>query len=386
MQRLAVETITNEAGLVALEPEWVALEAASGNTLPFRTAAWTSSWWAHLRQTRRALRDVLAVRAVRTDAGRLVGVAPMMVTERPGAGPFAVRCLQFMGTDPNVTELRGPLFLPELEEACFRAVADDVARDSARWDWTVWSGVPRTGTSAALLESGGVTWTREIPSYVLPLTGDWAAFKTALPRNVKESLRKCYNAPKRDGLALAFEVVTDPADVPGAVEDLFRLHSARALLEGTIRHGDVFADEGVRSFMLDVCGRLARRGVTRIFRLRIGDAVVATRIGFALNDCLYLYYSGFDPAFGKYSVMTTTVAEAIQYAFTEGFASVNLSTGTDVSKTRWNPEERMHFEGEQESPKVRGRVAHGAFRLATLALEHPRIAQYAQKLSRRSGA
>jgi CelD/BcsL family acetyltransferase involved in cellulose biosynthesis len=388
MQRLVVDTITNEEDLTRLEPEWLALEEASGNTLPFRTAAWASSWWSHLRQNRRALRDTLSVRAVRTHDGRLVGVAPMMITARPGSGPVAVRCLQFMGTDPNVTELRGPLFMPALEDDCFRALADDATRRRRDWDWAVWSGVPRGSVAATTLERGGAIWTREIPSYVLPLhrTSDWAAFKSALPRNVKESLRKCYNAPKRDGLSLSFEVVRDPALVPAAVEDVFRLHSMRAALEGTVRHADAFADDGVKRFVLDVCKRLAARDVTRVFRLRIGDAVVATRIGFALNGCLYLYYSGFDPEYGKYSVMTTTVAEAIQYAFTEGFTSVNLSTGNDVSKTRWSPEERVHVEGEQVSSEVRGRVAHGAFRWATRALEHPRIGRYARQLAARRGA
>jgi CelD/BcsL family acetyltransferase involved in cellulose biosynthesis len=380
---LRVETIARESDLRALEPEWLALEVASSNTLPFRTAAWTSSWWAHLRQSRRALSDSLSLRAIRDGAGRLVGVAPMMITSRPGQGPLRARCLQFVGTDPNVTELRGPLLLPGLEEACFRALAADVRERRREWDWVVWSGVPGGGAAAALLERSGATFAREIPSYVLPLRGDWASFKSALPRNVKESLRKCYNSLKRDGLAFTFEVAKEPTAVKVAVMDVFRLHAARATLEDAVRHADVFAAPSVRAFVLDVCEKLALRGITRVFRLRIGDAVVATRIGFALNGCLYLYYSGFDPAFGKYSVMTTTVAEAIQYAFAEGFTTVNLSTGKDVSKTRWNPQERVHVEGTQVSPDVRGRVAHRAFRFAIGALENPVLAPYARRFAAR---
>jgi hypothetical protein len=37
--------------------------------------------------------------------------------------------------------------------------------------------------------------------------------------------------------------------------------------------------------------------------------------------------------------MTTTTAEAIQYAIRHGLKTVNLSSGNDVSKTRWGPRE-----------------------------------------------
>ena len=61
---------------------------------------------------------------------------------------------------------------------------------------------------------------------------------------------------------------------------------------------------------------------------------MATRIGFVVEDSLYLYYSGYDPEFSRFSIMTTVVAEAIQYAISERFRTVNLSTGKDLSKRR----------------------------------------------------
>jgi hypothetical protein len=62
----------------------------------------------------------------------------------------------------------------------------------------------------------------------------------------------------------------------------------------------------VRDFLYAVCNNLAARDAVRLFQLRIGAEIVASRIGFAVGDSIYLYYSGFDPAWGRYSVMTTT--------------------------------------------------------------------------------
>jgi len=63
----------------------------------------------------------------------------------------------------------------------------------------------------------------------------------------------------------------------------------------------------------------------RVFQLAIAGDVVALRIGFVIGGSLYLYYSGFDPRWSKYSVMTTTVVEAVKYAIGQGLTAINLS-------------------------------------------------------------
>jgi CelD/BcsL family acetyltransferase involved in cellulose biosynthesis len=358
---LRVEELPRIDDAEALRAEWQALEERAENTLPFRTAVWTLAWWAHLRRDRFALRDRLSLYALRTEAGELVGVAPLMLTESPGAGPLRTRCLQFIGADPNITELRGPLFDPLHEAACFRALQTAVAERVDRRDWMAWSGVP---VHQAPLLDPAITWELNTPYYVLELHGDLERFRSGLPRNIKESLRKCYNSLRRDGLEHDLEVVKERADVKNALGDFFRLHAARASLRGGVPHPDVFASAASRAFLQDVCNRFAERGELRIFRLRVKERVVATRVGFVLGGSLYLYYSGYDGAFSKHSVMTTTVFEAISYAFGQGLRSVNLSTGNDVSKTRWRPLEVVERAGVAEAGHLRARLAQSAYRAA----------------------
>jgi CelD/BcsL family acetyltransferase involved in cellulose biosynthesis len=86
--------------------------------------------------------------------------------------------------------------------------------------------------------------------------------------------------------------------------------------------------------------------------------VVASRIGFALNDSLYLYFSGYHPRMSKYSVMTTCTAEAIKWAIQKGFKTINLSPGRDQSKLRWRPTEVPLIEAQWQSPSWRGPALH----------------------------
>jgi CelD/BcsL family acetyltransferase involved in cellulose biosynthesis len=354
---LRVETVTSLAELEALEPEWRVLEAASRNRLPFQTFIWSSSWWHNLHQERAALRDRLALRSIREPGGRLVGVAPLMVTERPGTGPLRARCLQFIGPDPNVTEVRGPLFQPDYELEGYLALIDDVLASARSVDWIHWSGLSKAGCAAIEQRQPWATWGAGQVCSLIELPETWDDLKGSRSRNLKEALRKGYNSLKREGLPYSLEVVTG-VEIASALEDFFRLHQARAELEGTVHHRDVFATEASRAFLRETCERFAHDGALRIFRLRIRDAVAATRVGFLLGDSLYLYYSGYDPAYARYSVMTTALAETFKWAIEAHLTTVNLSTGRDLSKQRWQPREVEFGEATWVAPSAFGRAKY----------------------------
>ena len=117
-----------------------------------------------------------------------------------------------------------------------------------------------------------------------------------------------------------------------------------------------------RSRTKTMCSRMARRGAARVFLLRIRGEVVAARLAFVVGKSLYLYYSGFDPEWAKYGVSTTVMAEAVKYAIALGLSTVNLSTGTDPSKTRWGARPVTFQAGVQTHPQVRSQIAYAAYR------------------------
>jgi CelD/BcsL family acetyltransferase involved in cellulose biosynthesis len=384
--RIDVQTTKSLEGLLELELEWRRLERESGCVLPFFTWDWAVAWWTHLREATIAIRDSLAVLTFRDLNGRLVGVAPMMITTRPAVGPIRVRQLQFFGADPNITELRGVLSLSDWSGDVHRALLHHVLETAAEWDSVRLSGIPRDPAILALVERVFplVQWGDDIPDYLLELPRSWEGLRGGLSRNIKESLRKCYNSLKRDGLGFELEVVTDRLESGSALADFFELHRARSRFEAMIPHRNVFDAPVSRRFLADVCQRFARHGALRIFFLRIGGQRTAARVGFVVGDSLYLYYSGFDPKFSRYSVMTTTLAEIIRYAITQGFATVNLSTGNDVSKTRWSPKEVVRAEASIVSLSRPAEMRHHLYQHAREAVAAARLWPLARFLARRS--
>lgn len=354
---LHVETIADEAGFDRLTPEWERLDASLSPRTPFSAPLWCRTWWRHFRRTRLAARDEMRVLAVR-DTGTLVAVAPMMLTLRPAIGPIRTRELQFFGADPYVTEIRGPVCRPENAEAALAALAAHLKSEASDWDWVQWRGLRKAQPEADFAHRAiALTGYSELQNHFLPLPESWEAFRASLSRNIKESLRKCYNSLARDGHGFALRVVEAPGEVEDALATFLRLHRMRAETSGTVDHLDVFGRPEARDFLLDWGRSLARRGEIRIFQLVIAGEVVATRIGIVLGRELYLYYSGYDTAWGRYSVMTTTVAEALRWAIEHGFSIANLSTGTDVSKMRWRPRQAVYAAGYQVSRSLKSRLA-----------------------------
>ena len=345
----AVETIADEAAMAALASEWAVLDAGLSPRTPFSSPLWCMTWWRHFARTGLGVRDRMQVLAVR-DGGRLVAVAPMMLTSRPSVGPIQARELQFFGADAYMTELRGPVCRPEDVEAVVAALDAHLTACASEWDWVQWRGLRKTEPTAERAHATlRLDRYSELTDHYLPLPDTWEELRAGLPRNIKESLRKCYNSLARDGHVFEFRAVSAPDEAEAALRRFLELHRGRAHVTGTVDHIDVFAKPESRRFLLDYGPALAEAGDLRVFQLVVGGAVVATRLGIVLGDELYLYYSGYDPDWGRYSVMTTAVAESIRWAIENGFKVVNLSTGTDVSKMRWRPQQVVFAGGYQVS-------------------------------------
>ena len=353
-------SVTRAPSPEALRAEWEQLEQATFPRLPFTSPRWTSLWLRHFGEDRPLLRDELVLYAVRDETGKLRGLSPMIITHRPSIGPVQTRMLRMIGADPNITELSGPICAPEDGPAVMEALLAHLEAHAGTWDLVFFNSV-RDGAGAVLEGRANVHWGRESPDFVLRLPPTWDALKAKLGRNLKESLRKCYNSLKRDGHTFELRVRTEPDEMREALAHFFRLHAARAHLSGTVDHLDVFELDRSRNFLRDCMNEAARAGEARVFQLVIGGKVVATRLAFALGEQLYLYFSGFDPEWKQYSVMTTTVAEAIRWAIENRFTLVNLSPGRDVSKTRWDPEEIPYRQAYLPSRSVRGGLVHRAY-------------------------
>jgi CelD/BcsL family acetyltransferase involved in cellulose biosynthesis len=358
LSKVTLETVTTVDGLADLRPDYERLQRITGNTLPFALHEWHLTWCQHFLDCSPLIRDEPLIYILRNAERECVAILPFM-TSRRRIGPLKIVSVSLLGADPGISEIRTPLVERGYEHLAVRAVRDSLQK-LRDWDWIHWAGASDVLAKAL----SGVTpldWQPPLSDFILDLPPTWPQFRSRLKRNIRESLRHCYNSLERDGHRFELQVIKDPHEVRQGVTLFLSLHAMRASLTHTVVHPDRFANHICRDFLYAVCDRLAQRDAVRLFALKIGAETVAMRLGFQVGDSLYLYYSGYDPRWARYSVMTTTVAEAIKYSIGQGVKTVNLSTIAEISKTRWGPRQVDYRSAYEPRGRLRSRLASSAY-------------------------
>jgi CelD/BcsL family acetyltransferase involved in cellulose biosynthesis len=356
--QVTVETVTSVEGVEALQADYEHLCSVTDNKLPFALHEWHSTWCRHFLGRDPRIRDEPLFYLLRSAAGKCVAIAPFILSRRR-LGPLKIVSVGLLSPDPSITEIRAPIIERGYEDLTARAVRDGLAKVHD-WDWIHWSGVSQE-FARALGAGGELRWEPPQACFMLDMPASWEEFRSSLKRNIRESLRHCYNSLKRDGHRFELQVIEDPAGVRQGLDKYLALHAMRANAPHNVIHPDRFANQICRDFLYAVCDRLAARGAVRLFALKIGAQIVAMRLGFLIGDSLYLYFSGYDPLWARYSVMTTTIAEAIKYAIARGIKTVNLSTNREISKMRWGPRQVDYGSAFEANTRFRSRLARSAY-------------------------
>jgi CelD/BcsL family acetyltransferase involved in cellulose biosynthesis len=358
LQGVTVETVTDLEKLETLQADYDRLRRVTASRLPFALFDWHITWCRHFLNADPRIRDEPLFYVLRNREGACVAIFPFIVSHRR-VGPLKIVSIDILGADPAISEIRTPLVQSGYEHLTVRAVRDALDK-LPHWDWVHWAHVEEP-FAEALSASATLHWQPAIAHFVLDLPDTWEQFRSRLKRNIRESLRHCYNSLRRDRVAFEIEVIEKPVQVRRTLQRFLELHRLRATFPHGVSHPDRFASKPSEDFLYAICERFAAAGALRIFALKIDGQAVAMRVGFVVEDSLYLYYSGFDPRWWRYSVMTTTVAEAIKYAIANGFKTVDLSAGKDLPKMRWGPRQVDVLSGYEPRSRLLSRWANSAY-------------------------
>jgi CelD/BcsL family acetyltransferase involved in cellulose biosynthesis len=357
----ARELVVDVDGIRGLKADYEQLYRVAGSPVPFALQEWHLAWCSHFLNRNPLIPEHPLFCVLREADGECVAIVPLILTRRR-LGPLKVATVALVGSDPALTEIRNPLIKPGYERLAVRAVHEALA-EIPDWDWIQWDRISEP-MAEALNRETRPDWYGVSEDCILDLPSSWEEFRAGLRRNVRESVRHCYNSLRREGHAFEMVVAQHPAQVYPALERFLELHTMRAGMAWGPKHANMFAGRPARDFLHDVCTRLAARDALRIFQLKVGSEIVASRIGFVTGDNIYLYYSGFDPAWARYSVMTTTLAETFRYAITHGLRTVNLSLTAEQSKTRWRPRILKFHSALVHRKLLRSRIVSAAYRVA----------------------
>jgi len=142
-----------------------------------------------------------------------------------------------------------------------------------------------------------------------------------------------------------------------AMEELFALHNARWRRRGV---SGAFAGARIQAFHHDVAAQFLDRGWLRLHRLKLDGQTRAAFYCFQLGTRVYYYLSGFDVAFGKYSIGNVLMAQAIETAIADGAREFDLLRGDEAYKFAWKAEDRRTMRLIMGRPALRSSLALSA--------------------------
>jgi CelD/BcsL family acetyltransferase involved in cellulose biosynthesis len=318
-----IDCIDSDTRLPALLPEWEALWQRLPNAMPFQSPAWLMAWW---RQFGTSAPRILTAR----NSGMLLGVLPLYELDEAGRRkllPIGIGLSDYMDAlvDPAP---------PEAADRLLGAISDVPDWDECHLpDLPPGSRLARAPCPPALQENVADT----VPCPVLQLPGSASDLAAAVP---SKTLRDVHQAHKRSVATGRTCVELADSDTHGPVmEDLFALHAKRWEMRGET---GVCADPAVRSFHSEAARALARTGMLRLYRLKIGERVTAVYYGFCCNGRAYAYLGGFDPDLPRLSPGAQILHHAIVEAIAEGCREFHFLRGGESYKYAWGATERWN--------------------------------------------
>jgi CelD/BcsL family acetyltransferase involved in cellulose biosynthesis len=313
-----MRTEVHRGGLETLLPEWESLYAADGEATPFSSAEWAQAWWRHWSGSAEAF--IVTVR----DAGRLIGLVPLVVARR---GPF--RVLTELGRPPsNYWDL---LAEPAArDEVASRAMAGILARRE-EWHAMLLGGIRAGSATERAVLAGGLRLRRRRPTPYpgIELRGTFDEYLARLPRKRRKDLRR--HMRRLDDGQVELRVVTEPADLR-ATMDRWQDIRVRWWQHRGKRMNPEHASTRFRDFMRDVVVLMVPRGLAEVWELRHEGGVVGVEVNLTDPRAYYSWMGAYDPRVSHLGLGKLAIGESIRRSIAAGREYYDLMVGDEDYK------------------------------------------------------
>ena len=281
----------------------------------FSLPGWMEAWWRQFGADYKPLIFIL-----HDDSG-VLGVAPLKYRGDTASFIGDVSVCDYL--DFVIVPGREEVFVAALLEACVAQGVACLDLQTLRPDSVTLQHVlpfaNSRGFDAILAESD--------VSYEIALPGSFDAYLAGLDsRQRSDILRK---RRRLGGLGADNFRMLEGQEVEGWDVEAFL-----GLMAESRRDKASFLTEEMRAYFFDITKAMAGNGCLRLGFLDIGAKTVAGVLGFDYNGTLYLYNSGYDPAYAELGVGLISKLEAIRWAIGRQKEVFDFMKGSEIYKER----------------------------------------------------
>jgi CelD/BcsL family acetyltransferase involved in cellulose biosynthesis len=327
---LQLAVIRNTNDFDSLQDKWnQLLEAIPQHTI-FQTWLWQSLWWKHFGTGA----TLYVVTACQLD-GNLIGIAPLCLYQ----DARSLSTLAFIGSD-DVTDYKDFIVLPGWEQDFFTALASYLTEHSHdEWDQIYLSCVPGSSPTLNAISSVFYGCETEIRRAevcpVIDLPASWQDYLQRLDKKNRHELRRKLNKVTRE--VRGTMVIAERHALQEAVTSFVRVHKLSRIDKS------LFMDKQKITFFSNIAKEFFDSNMFELPILYINGAVAASLYCFIYRDTVYIYNSGFDPAYSKWSPGIVLISLYIQKCIEEGRNRVDFLRGNEPYKYSFGVQEKQLF-------------------------------------------
>jgi len=274
--------------------------------------------------------------------GRIMAIAPLMLSKYSFANFAKLTRLEFMGT--SYSDYNSFIWL-ENEELCLKLFLQHLVKQTD-WESLELSNVREGTLSEKLLRAEHADYALKLEHRIgsvcpyVKLSNTMEEFMTKLSRDMRHQIRR-KTRRLQESYRVDVKTYLDFNSIREAMREFFDLHEKR--WRGRKEPSD-FASDTVREFQLELAERLAERGWFALSFLTADDKPVAADLSFDYQGKRYGYQSGFDPAFSDYAVGTLLRLRGVETCIAKGLSEFDFTRGGEPYKLRWPTQVRNNFQ------------------------------------------
>ena len=333
MSNYRIQTFSSFAEALSIRPEWMRLA-----TDHFMSQwNWLANWWENcIFRTGDSSRCRPLIAAILDENSSVIGIAPFYKSRN-----FSGHALRVMGDGNACSDYTRILADVGLEREVSETLADWIAsanfrRDFGAIDWmeieghtgeeltwqVLWSRLAKSGWSVDSRELEG-TWLAMLPD-------NWEAFYKTISKARKRKIKKAFTHINEGRATCQFLTTKD--ECLAAWPKFVELHQKR---RQTLGQSGCFANANFESFLRQVVSDYAPTGQVVMAEVSHELQPFGYLLLFRTRHRLWMYQSGFDPAFEHLEPGHLINTCTLRYAIETGVPEFDFLRGDELYKEAW---------------------------------------------------
>ncbi len=330
---MQTEIYTDSKGFELLAGEWDDLLERSVNAPFFMRHIYQSLWWKYLGN------DDLLLIAIRSDAGRLVGLAPLYGK----TNSLGLRELSFVGC-VDVSDYLDLLVDRDFVAEVYEALLNALDSEAVAWDGLYLCSLSqRSITHSRLVEAmqargWHVESSQQDVCPVITLADSWDNYLAGIDKKQRHEIRRKIRKIESEA-ETRWYAIDSPAGLDEAMAKFIELH------QKSTQDKEDFWSEALIDFFIELSKAMAECGWLKLYFIEVNGVKAASMLCFDYNNEFLLYNSGYDPEqFGNLSPGNVLTAYTIQHAIELGRSRYDFLRGDEVYKFRFGAEAEPVFD------------------------------------------